>query len=103
MNEFMKHVCNGLWAAVHLNSARSAIWYPPPKKKKFTGVRICLQYTNLNVICNHNSYFNTIVLQYIFLYECFERIQEEKQWRHKIMNDRASSGSSGGGGNATDK
>lgn len=38
---------------------------------------------------------------YIFLYECFERIQEEKQWRHKIMNDRAASGSSEGGGSAS--
>ena len=42
-----------------------------------------------------------IAFQYIFLYECFERIQEEKQWRHKIMSDRAASGSSEGGGSAS--
>ena len=27
--------------------------------------------------------------QYIFLYECFERIQEEQQWRHKIQSGRS--------------
>ena len=54
-----------------------------------------------NVTFNLDSYSSTIVLQYIFLYECFERIQEEKQWRHKIMNDRAASGSSGGDGDGS--
>ncbi len=28
------------------------------------------------------------IFQYVFLYECFERIQEEKQWRHKILSNR---------------
>ena len=28
-------------------------------------------------------------LQYVFLYECFERIQEEQQWRHKLRSDAA--------------
>merc|ERR1712117_536143 len=35
------------------------------------------------------------------LQACKEDGTEEKQWRHKIMNDRAASGSSEGGGSAS--
>ena len=46
-----------------------------------------------------------LFFQYIFLYECFERIQEEKQWRHKIMSERGTSvnTATGNGGDSADK
>jgi len=29
-----------------------------------------------------------LFLQYIFLYECFERIQEEHTWRHQLETEK---------------
>ena len=72
----------------------------------FINYSCCRQFLNMCFFKNYVLYqgkfaVTIIAFQYIFLYECFERIQEEKQWRHKIMNDRAASGSSEGGGSAS--